>query len=264
MINSRIFKIATWNINSVNSRIQHLIEFINKHDPDVICLQELKCIEDKFPKEELSSLPYNLYISGQKSYNGVAILSKIPADEFKINFPENPLPSEARFIEVSFSSKLGYLRIISLYAPNGGEAYSDKYKTKLDFYDKFTSYIDSIKTLDEKLFICSDFNIAPFDIDVHNPQMLQNTTCFTLAERKKLRAILNNGFEDAYRVINPDREEFTWWDYRAGAFNKNQGMRIDSILISNNTVDNLSNIIIDKEFRTKERPSDHAPVILSL
>lgn len=144
-------KIATWNVNSVKIRLQHLRELIEQHQPDMIALQELKCETEKFPYDELSDLPYNLYISGQKSYNGVAILSKLPADSIKTEFAGNPIPDQARFIECSFNTSVGYLRLISLYAPNGGEVGSDKFIIKQNFYDAFTNYISNLRNPDEKL-----------------------------------------------------------------------------------------------------------------
>lgn len=254
-------KIATWNVNSINIRLLHLIELIEEHQPDIICLQEIKCVNENFPSEELSSLPYNLYIHGQKSYNGVAILSKIPADEIKTDFPDNPIPEQARFIEMSFNTDIGYAKVISLYAPNGGEVNSDKFNIKLKFYNAFTNYIKSIKSFDTKIFIGSDYNIAPFDIDVYSPQKLRDTTCFTYEEQQKLRTILNSGFVDNFRIKYPYKQEFSWWDYRKGGFEQNKGMRIDTIISTNNAAQNLSDCFIDYKTRAKPKPSDHAPVI---
>lgn len=255
-------KIATWNINSINIRINDLIDFIGQHNPDVICLQELKCETSKFPYELLSHLPYNLYINGQKSYNGVAILSKIPADEVKTDFPGNLLSDQARFIEICFNSFMGFTRVISLYVPNGGgEVGSDKFHIKLKFYDQFTNYINNLVSYDEKLFIGADYNIAPFDIDVYDPDNLQDTTCFTIVEKARMRKILNSGFVDNFRIIHPEKKEFSWWDYRAGAFEQNKGMRIDSILSSSNALPFLKDCFIDYQTRTRSKPSDHAPVI---
>jgi exodeoxyribonuclease-3 len=255
-------KIATWNINSINIRINDLIDFIGQHNPDVICLQELKCETSKFPYELLSHLPYNLYINGQKSYNGVAILSKIPADEVKTDFSGNLLSDQARFIEICFNSFMGFTRVISLYAPNGGgEVGSDKLQMKLKFYDQFINYINSLVSYDEKLFIGADYNIAPFDIDVYDPDNLQDTTCFTIVEKARMRKMLNSGFVDNFRIIHPEKKEFSWWDYRAGAFEQNKGMRIDSILSSSNALPFLKDCFIDYQTRTQSKPSDHAPVI---
>lgn len=257
------FKIVTWNVNSVKMRLAHLLELIKKHDPDIICLQELKCETEKFPYNEFAHLPYNLYIHGQKSYNGVAIFSKIPADEISTDFDNNPLQSEARFIEITARTPIGYARIISLYAPNGGEVNSEKYQNKLKFYDKFTDYLIKRQSIDEQLFIGSDYNIAPFNIDVHDPNNLRNSTCFTLPEQEKLRTILNNDFVDNYRALHPQTQEYSWWDYRAGAFEQNKGMRIDSIISSSNAIQHLNECIIDYNMRTRSKPSDHAPVIAS-
>lgn len=255
------FKIVTWNINSIKMRLQHLSELINQHDPDIICLQELKCETDKFPYEELAHLPYNFYVHGQKSYNGVAILSKSPADEIITNFPANPLSDEARFIEASFNTAIGYIKVISLYAPNGGEVGSDKYHNKLVFYDHLTQYLLEQNKLNEKIFMAGDYNIAPFDIDVYDPISLESSLCFSYKEQQKLRTLFNLGFVDNYRAIHPDAQEFSWWDYRAGNFQQNKGMRIDSIISSSNAVQNLTNCVIDYDTRTKAKPSDHAPVI---
>ena len=255
------FKIANWNINSIKMRLPHLLRLIEKHDPDVICLQELKCETDKFPYEELNHLPYNLYVHGQKSYNGVAILSKIKADEINTNFVNNPIEHEARFIEGGFDTELGYLRIISLYAPNGGEVGGERFQIKLDFYDQLTAYLTNKLSFDEQLFIAADYNIAPFDIDAHAPAQLRNSTCFTYAEQEKMRSLLNQGFIDNFRALHPEKQEFSWWDYRGGAFQQNKGLRIDSILSSSNAVANLKECFIDYDFRTHDKPSDHAPVI---
>ncbi|MGI4775640.1 MAG: exodeoxyribonuclease III [Janthinobacterium lividum] len=255
-------KIATWNINSVKIRTQHLLDFISEVNPDILMLQELKCETDKFPYEELSHLPYNLYVHGQKSYNGVAILSKFRADEVIYNFPSNPLSEQSRFLEVTVQTPIGFCRIICLYAPNGGEAYSDKFEAKLQFFDSLNNYLESIKTFEEKLIIGGDFNISPFDMDVHSVTELEDKTCFTLVERDRLRALLNLGFEDQFRLLNPQLQEFSWWDYRSGAFEHNKGMRIDMILTSANATGNFSKCYIDYEMRAKIKPSDHAPVIL--
>ncbi len=205
-------KIATWNINSVRMRLQYLRDFLTELDPDIVLLQEIKCETDLFPFNELSDLPYNLYVHGQKSYNGVAILSKFPADEVVKDFSAINNTDQARIIKISLPTPIGFCDIISLYAPNGSFVGSDKFNMKLDFYDNLTAYLLSQKSLDNKMIIGGDFNIAPFDIDVYSAQQYQNTTCFTEQEKQKLRIILNSGFEDSYRLLNPNKQEFSWWD----------------------------------------------------
>lgn len=258
------FKIATWNINSVKMRLSHLREFLLAANPDILLLQELKCETNKFPYEELADLPYNIYVHGQKSYNGVAIVSKFPADDINAisyDFFGNPCPQQARFIEASFQTPIGFCQVASLYAPNGGEVDSDKFQLKLEFYDALIAYVESQKSFDKKLIIGGDFNIAPFDIDVYSPISLAQTTCCTKREKQKIRTLLNYGLEDLYRLAHPQQQEFSWWDYRAGAFEQNKGMRIDMLLASSNVADRLHNCYIDYQLRAKTSPSDHAPVV---
>jgi exodeoxyribonuclease-3 len=249
-------------------RLQHLIELLQNDKPDIVLLQETKCENEKFPTNALGDLGYNVYIHGQKSYNGVAILSKFRADDgaedIKYSFYGNPIAEQARFLEITAMTSIGFCRIISLYAPNGGEVDSDKFESKLKFYDALTAYLEGIKSFDEKLIIGGDFNIAPFDIDVYNPKKLLNTTCFTLAEKEKMRILLNTGFDDLYRVHNINKQEFSWWDYRAGSFEQNKGMRIDTLLATSNVVEMLDKCYIDYNMRSKQKASDHSPVIAEL
>jgi exodeoxyribonuclease-3 len=254
-------KVAIWNVNSIKSRLQNFIQWAEKTQPDFILLQELKCEEHKFPFEALESFNYNFALSCQKTYNGVAILSKYPLEEFSSSFPEDPDPTHARFVEACANTEIGYVRIISLYVPNGGEVGSDKFKYKLAFYDKFEKYIESKKSTDELLIIGGDYNVAPEEIDVYNVQSLKDSTCFTITERRKLRSLMNLGFEDAYRLLHPNASEFTWWDYRGGSFNHNKGMRIDHILLSTEATDCLDKCYIDAEERARDNASDHAPII---
>ena len=257
-------KIVTWNINSIKIRIQQLRDFLTEEKPDIVLLQEIKCETDKFPYDELSDFNYNCYIHGQKSWNGVAILSKFRADEIIYDFPNNNCSNESRFIEISLQTPIGFCNIISLYAPNGGEVNSDKFIGKLKFFDILAEYLKSKKTLDTKLFIGGDFNIAPFDIDVYSPNDLSDTTCFTIQERQKFRAIINSGFYDLYRLYHPDKQEFSWFHYQGGALQQNKGMRIDGILASSNATNNLQDCFMAYSMRTTVRPSDHVPVVAIL
>lgn len=255
-------KIASWNVNSIKARIDSSTKWIESASPDILMLQEVKCEEDAFPHDSFSHLPYNYAISGQKTYNGVAILAKYKIDEIKKDFPNNPCPEQARFIEASMDSPIGYLRAINVYVPNGGEVGSDKFELKFKFFEALTNYLESIKNYDENIVIGGDFNIAPFNIDVYSPKDLENSTCFTLGERQIFRKLLNNGWIDLFRLKNNDLQEYSWWDYRAGAFQKDHGMRID-FLLGNSTLSNfLKNAFIDKEPRSNQKPSDHTPVII--
>lgn len=257
-------KIAIWNINSINIRVHSLIDWVNLNNPDIILLQEIKCVEEKFPFELLEDLKYNICINGQKSYHGVAILSKFPIENILTSFDDNPIEDEARFIQADINLPIGISKIISLYAPNGGEVGSDKFIKKLDFFDKLTKYLNNIKDPSELLFIGGDFNIAKEDIDVYDPQIWQNSTCFTLQERKKLRAVLNQGFIDTYRILNPDTQAFTWWNYKTNKLSIEKGIRIDYILSSMNTSEYIKKFKIHQDVRMQPRPSDHAPCVLHL
>ncbi|MFK8040011.1 MAG: exodeoxyribonuclease III [Rickettsiaceae bacterium] len=253
-------KVATWNVNSVGVRITHLEEFLRTTQPDILLLQEIKCINEKFPYDALDHLNYNVYVHGQKTYNGVAILSKYKADDIKINFPDNPIPQEARFIECSLNTSIGFCQVISVYVPNGGEVNSEKFHIKLRFFDELFRYLNSIKSFNANIIIGGDFNVAPFDIDVYSSSDLKDSTCFTLTEKQKMRSIINAGFYDLYRLASLDLQEFSWWDYRGGAFDKNLGMRIDMILGSSNIAQNISQVKMHYDMRAKDRPSDHIPV----
>lgn len=255
------FKIATWNVNSIRIRSERLASWIHINSPDIILLQETKSMNENFPREIFEEFGYNIYIKGQKSYNGVAIFSKIPADEIKYNFDNNPLEDEARFIEISLLTPIGYCKISSVYVPNGGEVGSQKFQNKLIFLSNLRKYLNSNRSFDYHYIVGGDFNVAPENIDVYSADDLSDTTCFTLDERIKLREILNSGFVDHHRVIHQSSHDFSWWDYRAGAFFKDEGMRIDYILSNYGLLSKLSDSKIFKEERAMEKASDHAPVM---
>jgi len=259
---SKFFKIATWNINSIRVRTKQLVDWLTHHDIDILLLQETKCQDEHFPFTELEHLGYNIYISGQKSYNGVAIFSKIPADEVITTFANNPCPHEARYIEIALNLPIGYSRIASVYVPNGGEVESDKYSLKLSFLKSLTNYLEDQKVVDENFIIGGDYNVALEDLDVSSPKEWENVAGFTLEERKLLRELIyRTCYEDPYRLVYPSKQEFSWWDYRAGAFQHDIGMRIDYFLSSSSSLKFLHDVIIDKLERAKQKSSDHAPVI---
>ena len=253
-------KIVSWNVNSINVRIDHLKELINNEKPDLILLQEIKCEESGFPF--LSGLGYEIAILGQKSYNGVAILSRYKICSIEQSFANNPISDQARFIEITCETIFGLTKIVSLYAPNGGEVNSHKFKQKIAFYSAFKEYLDLSKLKSENIIIGGDFNIAPFDIDVYNPENIKNSTCFTIEERKILRSVFNSGWVDLHRAKYPDSREYSWWDYREGSYEQNKGMRIDFIISNIGIADYLKNTKLIKEYRSKPKPSDHIPVLV--
>lgn len=253
-------KVVTWNVNSVRSRIEHLVSFLKNEQPEIMLLQELKCVQEQFPFEAIEDLNYNVKLLGQKSYNGVAILSKSTLEDVKYDFPNNPLPEESRYIEASCNTSIGYIRVASVYVPNGGEVNSDKFKAKLLYLKYLKEYLVENIGYGENFVIGGDFNVAPEENDVYAAEELNNSTCFTMEERKLMRSLLNTGVEDLYRLKNKE-SGYSWWDYRAGAWQKNLGMRIDFILSSPHTTNHLSDCYVAKEYRKLEKPSDHAPVV---
>jgi exodeoxyribonuclease-3 len=258
-------KIVSWNVNSVKARHQHLVDWLREQSPDIVLLQELKCSTETFPTEEIEDLGYNLAIHGQKSYNGVAIASKFPLEDITTSFINDPDPSHSRYIEALVSVKPGLvMRVASIYVPNGQEVGSDKFLYKLKFLDALHHHIRTLLNYDEIMILGGDFNVAPENIDVYNPKLSEGSVCFNLEERSRFRKILNLGMIDAYRTANPTSQDFTWWDYRAGAFEHNFGLRIDHLLLSPEACDLLLNCTIIKELRSKAKSSDHAPILVEL
>ena len=258
-----MLQISCWNVNSIKVRADAVKKWLETHSPDFLLLQELKCEETNFPYDIFEELNYNISLKCQKSYNGVAILSKHIIDEVRYDFPSNPCANEARFVEVTTRTPLGYFRIISVYVPNGGMS-EERYNIKLEFLIALKNYLISIANPDEFLIIGGDFNVAPEDIDVYDTKSLMNTVCFTPIERSLMRSILNNDFVDLYRLKNPSNQEFTWWDYRAGSYQKNEGMRIDFLLSNYKTLKYFDSFRIDSYLRSMERPSDHIPISVCL
>ncbi len=257
---SKVFKIATWNINSIRIRMEQLKKWLQTSNIDILFLQEIKCLNEQFPLEELEELGYNCYVHGQKSYNGVAILSKYPADEIITNFENNPCSSESRFIEINLQLPLGYSKIMCVYVPNGGEALSEKYELKLKFLDALKDYLNS-RDFEDRVIIGGDFNVAPEEVDVYSVEDLRQQTCFTDQERAKIRSMINSGLLDPLRLIDTSEGIYSWWDYRAGCLQKDLGLRIDYFLTSANCTKFLKNCYVDKPQRMIEKTSDHAPVV---
>ena len=249
--------IATWNINSVRSRLPHLIDWLRERTPDVVFLQETKVMDDQFPREEIETLNYNIAVYGQKSYNGVAILSKFPLEDITYGIPGFE-DEQARYIE----AVTGGLRVASIYVPNGSEVGSDKYAYKLDFLRHLYDHTQTLLTYDEAMILGGDFNITPTDEDVYDPQEWHEKILCSTEERSALRSIMYLGLTDALREKNQKTKElYTWWDYRAGAFQNNFGLRIDHLLLSPQAADLMKSCEVDKKMRAVDKASDHAPVM---
>lgn len=257
-------KIATWNVNSVKSRLEHLLGWLKEDAPDIVLLQELKCVEEAFPAMEIGDLGYNLAIHGQKTYNGVAILSKFPLDDVRKGLPGDDSDEQARYIEAVASFKGGAVRVASVYVPNGQEVGSDKFAYKMKFYDRMRAHLASLMQLNEITIVGGDYNVAPEAIDVHNPKAWERSILFTAEERAKLHALFHLGFYDAFRTLHPEKKQYSWWDYRAGAYEKNDGLRIDHLLASPQAMDRLESCEVVEKLRTLEKPSDHAPVMCEI
>ncbi len=249
-------RIATWNVNSVKSRLEHLMRYAREQSPDVILLQELKCTDDAFPRMEIEDLGYNAALIGQKTYNGVAILSKHPIEDVSTTLPGDGSDAEARYVEAVTNG----VRVVSVYVPNGMEEGSHKFQYKLSFLNRLRGHLQNLLQYDEKLVVGGDYNVAPQPLDVFDPVKLEGTICFHPEERKLLRSIEYLGLTDAFRAMHPQEQRFSWWDYRAGAFQQNNGLRIDHLLLSPEAADSLISCDIDSTPRAWDKPSDHTPV----
>jgi exodeoxyribonuclease-3 len=260
-------KIATWNVNSINSRLAQLLEWLVKVKPDLVLLQEIKCTNENFPRDAIEELGYNIVISGQKTFNGVAVLSLYKIGEHHTNFPGNPLPEHARFLEVILSTSKGAMRVISIYVPNGGSDVGDdyRYRVKLEFMEALRAHMKELLMLDEPVIIGGDLNVAPEEIDVHSTKSLEDDVLFTYEVRAQFRAFINLGYYDAYRMLNPNKaQQYTWWDYRNGSWYYNKGMRIDHLLLSPEACDRLKEVSIESDLRGAVKPSDHVPIMCQL
>lgn len=253
--------IAAWNVNSIRQRLTHLLAWAEEKRPDILLLQETKCLNDSFPAMELEEMGYNLAIHGQKTFNGVAILSKYPLSDVITALPENDADEQCRYIEAVASLPNGQaVRVASVYVPNGQDPESDKFQYKMQFLEKLHAHTQTLLGYEEMLVLGGDYNIAPQPVDVYNPKKLEGTVCFHPAEREKLHALQNIGMYDAFRLLHPTTQRFSWWDYRAQQFDRNEGMRIDHLLISPQAADKLVECDIDDSPRKLEKPSDHAPI----
>jgi len=259
-----VVSVATWNVNSVRPRLGQLLDWLKADAPDIVLLQEIKCVNEVFPAMEVEELGYNIALHGQKTYNGVAILSKFPLDDVVRGLAGDEADVQARYIEAVVSLSGKAMRVASVYVPNGQSADSDKFPYKLAFLDRLAVHLEEVLGYGEILVVGGDYNIAPEDMDVHNPQAWHGSTLTHDEVRRRFRRLRNLGLGDAYRLCQPNAREFSWWDYRAGAFARDDGLRIDHLLLSAMAVDVLEGCCIEKHMRAVERASDHTPVIVTL
>jgi exodeoxyribonuclease-3 len=257
-------RIATWNVNSIKQRLDSAVTWLAERKPDIVCLQETKCVDDAFPREPFETLGYNVAVHGQKAFNGVALLSKFPLDEVSNGLPGDDQDDHARFIEGVVSTARGAMRIASLYLPNGNPPQTDKYTYKIGWMKRLSTYTRERLLLEEPLIMAGDYNVIPTPADARNPQVWVNDALFLPRTRDEFRALINLGLTDAVRATSDDSGLFTFWDYQAGAWQKNNGIRIDHLLLSPAAADRLRSAGIDRHVRTWEKPSDHVPVWIDL
>ena len=250
-------RIATWNVNSIKARIENAVAWVKEAQPDVLCLQELKCEDGAFPREAFESLGYNVATHGQKTYNGVAILSKPPFDEMKPGLPGDDADAQARYLE----AVIGGLRIAAIYLPNGNPPNTEKYSYKLAWMDRLIAHVQTLLALEEPLVLAGDYNVIPSTLDAKNPESWRGDALFLPQTRARFRTLANLGLTDALRTANPNGGEYTFWDYQAGSWQKNNGIRIDHLMLSPQAAVRLKSVAVHKHVRAWDRPSDHVPVV---
>ena len=253
-------KIATWNVNSILARLPLVTRWLEATQPDVLCIQETKCTDDKFPALELKAVGYDCLLFGQQTYNGVAIISRAgcsPGETVQRGYPDDDPSSHARLL----SAEISGVRIVNVYIPNGQMVGSEKYQFKLDWMNRLREFLDASYDNRTPVLLCGDFNVAPEERDVHDARLWQNRILFSEPERAALQHIKDWGFTDTFRMYTQDGGYYSWWDYRAGAFRRNLGLRIDHVWVSAPLAARSKATCIDKEPRQWERPSDHAPVV---
>ena len=250
-------KIATWNVNSINVRLEQVLDWLEKTETDVLCLQETKCVDEKFPFEEFHNIGYETAFTGEKSYNGVAILSRHKIEDVQKNFRDDALDAPKRLIAATVKN----VRIVNTYIPNGTELWSEKFTFKLDWLQRLRKMFDETCNKSGDVLLCGDFNVAPDERDVWNVQAWEGKLHFSKPERAAIHHVKQWGFVDIFRQMNGDEKKFSWWNYREGAFFKDHGLRIDHIWTSESLAKKCVGCWIDREPRGAERPSDHTPVV---
>lgn len=257
-------KIATWNINGVKARIETTLTWLREANPDVVCLQEIKSIDSNFPAEPFQDLGYQVTTHGQKGFNGVAILSKSSVEDVMIGLPGDDDDVQARYLEATVSTANGAVRVVSLYLPNGNPIGSEKFSYKLSWMMRLEARMKALLAEEMPVAVAGDYNVIPTPEDAKRPQAWTNDALFQPESRTAFRRLINLGYYDAVRATAPGPDQYTFWDYQAGAWQKNDGIRIDHILLSPQAADRLDSAGIDRETRGWEKPSDHVPVWVEL
>ena len=257
-------RIATWNVNSIRQRVENLQAWLAETSPDIVCLQEIKCTDDAFPREAFETLGYNVAVHGQKTFNGVALLSKLPFDEVKPRLDGEDGDVQARFLEAVVSTKNGVLRVVSLYLPNGNPPETDKYIYKLNWMERLIKFARERLGNEEPMVLAGDYNVIPAPLDAKRPEVWTKDALFLPQTREKFRALVNLGLTDAIRAVTDAGGLYSFWDYQAGAWQKDDGIRIDHLLLSPQAADRLIDAGIDRNVRAWEKPSDHVPVWVDL
>jgi exodeoxyribonuclease-3 len=256
-------KIATWNINGVKARIESLVAWLKEAAPEIVVLQEIKSVDEGFPREPIESLGYNVATHGQKGFNGVAILSRLPFDEVTRGLPGDPDDVQSRYIEAVVSVKGGVVRVGGLYLPNGNPIGTEKFTYKLAWMRRLEAHALALLALEEPVVLAGDYNVIPEPIDAKRPQNWLGDALYQPESREAYRRLTGLGYTDALRSVT-DEQVFTFWDYQAGAFQKNDGIRIDHALLSPQAADRLTAAGTDRHVRAWEKPSDHIPVWIEL
>lgn len=257
-------KIATWNVNSIKVRAPQVIAWLNEAKPDIVCMQEIKCLDENFPTATFEELGYNVLVHGQKTYNGVAILSKLPIEDERVGLPGDTGDEQARYAEAVVIDGQTPIRIATIYLPNGNPAPGDKYDYKLKWMDRLKKHAAKLLADETPVVLAGDYNVIPHADDVHDPKAWVNDALFLEETRLKFQGLKNLGYTEAFRASHTDAHLYTFWDYQAGAWQKNNGIRIDHLLLSPQAADRLEACDIDAHVRAWEKPSDHVPVWVEL
>ena len=257
--------IATWNVNSVKQRLAHLQKFLTEAKPDALCLQEIKCVDEAFPRLEVEDLGYNIAVHGQKGFNGVAILSRLPLADVTPRLPGDDEDAQSRYLEAVISLPEGRsVRVASIYLPNGNPIGTEKFTYKLAWMERLHRHAAELLALEEPTVLAGDYNVIPEFKDVSDPEAWSNDALLQPESRAAYRRLLALGYTDAMRACDDRAGLYTFWDYQAGAWQKNKGIRIDHLLLSPQAADRLQGVEIHKRMRALEKPSDHVPVSVAL